>query len=76
MTAGLEVMEVLVSRLTDLCCLEERARLAELGRNHREPREARWDNNDTQSAPNTLVMGVNYEYLINATGHSGQCEPL
>ena len=43
MTAGLEVMEVLVSRLTDLSCLEERASLAEQGRSPREPREARWE---------------------------------
>ena len=58
MTAGPEVMEVLVSRLTDLCCLEERARLAELGSSHREPREARWDNNVTQCAQPTKYFGV------------------
>ena len=44
MTAGLEVMEVLVSLPTDLSCLEERASLVELGSSRREPREARWDN--------------------------------
>ena len=43
MTAGLEVMEVLVSLPTDLSCLEERASLAEQGRSPREPREARWE---------------------------------
>ena len=44
MTAVLEVTEVLVSRLTDLSCLEERVSLAELERNRRERREARWGN--------------------------------
>ena len=43
MTAVLEVMEVLVSRLTDLSCLEERASLAEQGRSPREPGEVRWE---------------------------------
>ena len=59
MTAVLEVMEELVSRLTDLSCLEERVSLAELERNRRERREARWGNmrGQVRSGHLTILTG-------------------
>ena len=56
MTAGLEVTVGLVSRLTGLSCLEERASLAELGRNRMVPREARWDNMTAQLSSRYVMI--------------------
>ena len=66
MTAVLEVTEVLVSRLTDLSCLEERVSLAELERNRRERREARWANSQRSGQ-------VTSRYLQGGFGGTGGC---
>ena len=69
MTAALEVMEVLGSDLTDLSCQEGRASLAEMGRNHTEPREVRWEN----MAGQVRSGQVTSPYLQGGFGGTGGC---
>ena len=69
MTAVMEVMEVRGSRLTDLSCLEERASLAEQGRSHREPGEARWD----KMRGEVRSGQVTSRYLQGGFGGTGGC---